>query len=349
MKSFGGDADSQGIQKQASVLCNDEGVNVYLGSFWGPGYDGSSTYYCGRHLGIAAIPGSDGQCGPRAGPQCPSCTRLQTALTRKKRLVVFAKMVAGFVRFFFEDVCSGGCQLIYLCKLWKTLTWGARAFTILSVAAGVMTSLMGPLREWCSLREINASLGDEQPLESNHPSNDLRQPGQRRSGRRGAKVDSKALHKYRPKVAVVFDHSVADIVDGIGSSKNIRTALVVGAIVFWVTMAALPFLMPVHCGTSPRVKHYAVFFGLTALLMLLETWIIMHSRLGYLMFKHLRVKLLFGYVLAFLGRFDTFSDCLFAGMIVSCSDITWFSIHEHYFYFPFGLTLAKIVLGVLVI
>lgn len=347
--SVGGGVDSQGIQMQSSVLCNDEGVNVYLGSYWGPGNDGSSTYYCGRYLGRAAIPGSDGQCGPTAGPQCPSCERLQTALMRRKRFVVFAKMVAGFVRFFFEDVCSGGCQLIYLCKLWKTLTWGARAFTMLSVASGVMTSLMGPLREWCSLREINASLRDaRQQPESNDSSNDPRRVNGG-AGVGGAKVDSAALHKFRPKVAVVFDHSVASIVDGIGSSKKVRTALVVGAIAFWVTMAVLPFLMPVDCGTSPSANHYFVFFGLTAVSIMLETWIIMQSRVGYLMFKHLRVKLLLGYVLAFLGRFDTFSDVLFAGMIVSCSDITWFSIHEHYFYIPFGLTLAQVVVGVLVI
>ena len=31
------------------------------------------TYYCSRWLGIAAIPGSDGQCGPDDGPQCADC------------------------------------------------------------------------------------------------------------------------------------------------------------------------------------------------------------------------------------------------------------------------------------
>ena len=36
-------------------------------------------YYCGRHLGRAAIPGSDGRCGPTNGPQCQSCIRYQVA------------------------------------------------------------------------------------------------------------------------------------------------------------------------------------------------------------------------------------------------------------------------------
>ena len=34
---------------------------------------GSSTLYCGRFLGRAAIPFSDGTCGPNNGPQCQSC------------------------------------------------------------------------------------------------------------------------------------------------------------------------------------------------------------------------------------------------------------------------------------
>ena len=29
---------------------------------------GINTYYCGRFLGVAAIPGSDGSCGPNNGP-----------------------------------------------------------------------------------------------------------------------------------------------------------------------------------------------------------------------------------------------------------------------------------------
>jgi hypothetical protein len=34
---------------------------------------GAATLYCGRRLGRALIPGSDGQCGPNNGPQCADC------------------------------------------------------------------------------------------------------------------------------------------------------------------------------------------------------------------------------------------------------------------------------------
>jgi hypothetical protein len=47
---------------------NRAGVPVRAGS-------GSAQHvlYCGRCLGVTVIPGSDGQCGPTNGPQCPDC------------------------------------------------------------------------------------------------------------------------------------------------------------------------------------------------------------------------------------------------------------------------------------
>jgi hypothetical protein len=33
----------------------------------------TGRFYCGRRLGVALIPGSDGQCGPNNGPQCVDC------------------------------------------------------------------------------------------------------------------------------------------------------------------------------------------------------------------------------------------------------------------------------------
>ncbi|CAL1171182.1 unnamed protein product [Cladocopium goreaui] len=52
---------------------NDEGCQLRPGKT--RGFCG--TYYCGRVLGVQAIPGSDGRCGPIDGPQCSSCKRFQ--------------------------------------------------------------------------------------------------------------------------------------------------------------------------------------------------------------------------------------------------------------------------------
>lgn len=54
---------------------NDEGLPVSLGI-----NSGCTKYYCGRILGKDLILGSDGQCGPRNGPQCASCRRFQDSL-----------------------------------------------------------------------------------------------------------------------------------------------------------------------------------------------------------------------------------------------------------------------------
>ena len=47
---------------------NRAGVLMALGTG-----SGANTLYCGRMLGQAAIPGSDGRCGPNNGPQCGDC------------------------------------------------------------------------------------------------------------------------------------------------------------------------------------------------------------------------------------------------------------------------------------
>jgi len=72
-------------------LTNDDNVSVHWDSdepcqhdYLGP------LFYCGRYLGTAIIPESDGRCGPDSGAQCPSCKRLRdepgTKIEMLKRL-----------------------------------------------------------------------------------------------------------------------------------------------------------------------------------------------------------------------------------------------------------------------
>jgi len=53
---------------------NRSGVPVRLGTG-----NGANNYYCGRVLGVALIPNSDGQCGASDGPQCMDCRGLTRA------------------------------------------------------------------------------------------------------------------------------------------------------------------------------------------------------------------------------------------------------------------------------
>jgi len=64
-----------------------------------------------------------------------------------QRATVWGKAVAGGIRCFFEDVYSGGLQLIYLCKIWpnKNVSGATKAFTMVSVITSGFCSLVGPL------------------------------------------------------------------------------------------------------------------------------------------------------------------------------------------------------------
>ena len=76
---------------------NDEGHAMRPGSGACAG-----TLYCGRRLGVAAIPGSDGQCGPSNGPQCASCKRAAPRAAHAHPLVKGARPGASTPRC---DVC----------------------------------------------------------------------------------------------------------------------------------------------------------------------------------------------------------------------------------------------------
>jgi hypothetical protein len=54
-----------------------------------------NALYCGRRLGVAAIPGSDGQCGPNNGPQCADCKVGQRQLRYIYSLMSFLPGWAG--------------------------------------------------------------------------------------------------------------------------------------------------------------------------------------------------------------------------------------------------------------
>ena len=54
-----------------TIIANDMGKNVALGTKGA----GVHTCYCGLHVGVAALPETDGYCGPFEGEACRSCQR----------------------------------------------------------------------------------------------------------------------------------------------------------------------------------------------------------------------------------------------------------------------------------
>ena len=78
------DGDSKQKEQPACnvrrLLLNDDGNAIGLGNDTShPLHVGSDKFYCGQHIG-ASLAGSDGRCGPWAGPQCQSCLRFQLAV-----------------------------------------------------------------------------------------------------------------------------------------------------------------------------------------------------------------------------------------------------------------------------
>jgi hypothetical protein len=67
------------IWRQMSLV-NDEGDVVAFGTSTGF----QVTFYCGKHKGMRAIPGSNGHCGPNNGPACQSCSRLLQAFIKSE-------------------------------------------------------------------------------------------------------------------------------------------------------------------------------------------------------------------------------------------------------------------------
>jgi WD40 repeat protein len=61
----------------------------------------SGLAYCGRRLGVEAIPGSDGQCGPNDGPQCADCAC--SGQTAEEAVAGAARVVVLMTERFFDD------------------------------------------------------------------------------------------------------------------------------------------------------------------------------------------------------------------------------------------------------
>ena len=83
-------------------LLNRAGVRMQ------PGPNGE--LYCGRRLGTGIIPGSDGQCGPNNGPQCPDC---RTGVDTSQQIKLNS---LGMIM---QPGIGKGAKLLYCCRMVK--------------------------------------------------------------------------------------------------------------------------------------------------------------------------------------------------------------------------------------
>lgn len=131
--------------------------------------------------------------------------------------------------------------------------------------------------------------------------------------------------------------------DGILKVRAMQCVLTIVATIYWGSMAAYSFTLgdDITCdGDNPSLGVY-LFLGFLIFDLFLQTSLAGRG-LGW-------KQLLEGAFFTCLARWDTFSDVVFTARVSDCNDITWFSVHGHVFYLPFGLTVQSLSLFALVV
>lgn len=115
-------------------------------------------------------------------------------------------------------------------------------------------------------------------------------------------------------------------------SELCHKVLMASSVLFFLSMLFLTFVARPECGGNPHFLRHCIFMFVTGFDLFAQAWVLLHSRLGYHLVIFQPRKLVAGLFLTFLGRFDTYSDVTFAGMLQNCHDINWFTIKEKYFH-----------------
>ena len=120
----------------------------------------ADNYYCSRRLGVTVIPGSDGQCGPSNGPQCPDCkgfTRGADPAIRSRRHGHPLSLVGDSRRrSAYCDVCRASGSCAYFCD---ACNWDICYSCLGSESAGGESGPVGG----------GSAAGSSRVIESRHP------------------------------------------------------------------------------------------------------------------------------------------------------------------------------------
>eukprot|EP00931_Biecheleriopsis_adriatica_P061486 TRINITY_DN3696_c0_g1_i7.p1 TRINITY_DN3696_c0_g1~~TRINITY_DN3696_c0_g1_i7.p1 ORF type:complete len:502 (-),score=86.28 TRINITY_DN3696_c0_g1_i7:173-1678(-) len=174
----------------------------------------------------------------------------------------------------------------------------------------------------------------------------------------------------RSHQVTLSERSVADFLRG--DDKKAKAAyhgLIAAGGFYWLAMALVPVLFGNKLGSTKSIPMTSLlyFILVTGLCILVEIWIVVHTRHGLWFiqnsFEHLTqaaaalysCKLPSGamasmaIILSLLGRYDTFADIVFTAMLFHEEEITWFSIRDVIFHLPMPLhqmSLIAVVVGV---
>lgn len=304
-----------------------------------------------------------------------------SAALSKRYIIAMSKFIAGSLRLLLEDVLQAFCQSAFLIKTWRKLSWGSRMFTILSISAGISLSIAGPAKELFAARKMKRLMGSsetaavsldepETPADPTVPEKkplladstaaaDSQEAGATPATPGTPTTNSDPTNPSRN--TVLRNMTVSDFIAqrGRGSKHvNARTAyraLVISCSFFWISRAAMPFVFRqrITCEGDPPAGAVYVFFAVAVVDLLVQVWVAMHSRQGFLIMTLTPAKLLIGSFLSVLGKFDTFSDVISTVQLQRCEELTWVSIEGHYFYMPsigsFTPSVSQIALATLIV
>lgn len=224
-----------------------------------------------------------------------------------------------------------------------------------SIGSGLFLSFAVPLNEYLQIRKLRSEAGesadaltatgadgefDDQEayrvLQSIEPDDDL------------SKVDKKSVRNMFPANVTVSQFlSVTK-----GHGRRAHWAMVASALLFWGYMATYPKIFDdkITCHGTPPAMGLQIFFGLFVFDIVLQVWVLIHTKVGY----NMLVNNIFGFIggvgFSLLGRFDTYGDVSFTYKLIKCEPITWFSIYGNVFTLPFQLeyfAIFALAVGVL--
>jgi len=229
--------------------------------------------------------------------------------------------------------------VVFLIKKWHFTTWSSKAFTIMSISTGITLSLFVPLKECVTARTLRNRATSKRPELARDLVMD--QAGQSKASAT-AQATSVAIEFFPEDpmaTTIERDMYIAEYLQGKAYTTRHASmcykALVASSSLFWTSMIALTFVERPSCGGDQPWLRYIIFLFVTCFDLLVQVWVLLHSRLGYHLVIFKPWRLFAGIVLTILGHFDSFADVTFTGMLQNCDDITAFTIKERYFHISY--------------
>lgn len=254
--------------------------------------------------------------------------RAKNAEAMQERLILRLKFFAGAVRFTVEDVLNGWCQMVYLLRYWhsKELTESSRWFTVMSIAASIALSLVGPAKEYISFRR----------LEHLYTMIDAAEV-QEKEVARGEQLIELTLQRGSDSGAVLLQPGLLP--------RWQNATLVIASGTFWLAMAMIPVLLRAKMKKANVPMSTVMYFVLTGCVcVFMELCVVVHTRHGLHFIQNMGVHLtkafhghaagsmgVLALVLSLLGRYDTVGDVVFTLILFKDAEhtgmeTTWFTI-----------------------